>query len=384
MATQSKFDWRNGVLVLVSILFTVGFIELILRMVLSTSQSLLVTQQQDRRFIERNAYWGPWHYPNNRVRHIKTCFDAVYETNSLGLKSEELDPERTNIILLGDSYLEGYGTSNDESIAYFMDSLSGAKYNFMPFGSSGGFGTVNQYALYENFARYYETDLVILFWLNYNDPWDNLNAIHRGLIDEDGQFLFKRTSSLEEVAHLLTEMGEAETTDKQTLYALGLAKIGFKTLQNASQYWTNIKGNFKDAIGYIYASHEPEQLTQAYVLSEQVLQALNQAVKRDSANLLLVNLFDPYQVDEGWLQVMSEKLDTPTDPLAPNQRIEEICKQQGIAYLSLYEPTMQEIRSKDMNFPYFNFSCDNHLTKKGNLWVAKLVSEHLKSQQLLD
>ena len=384
MSNRKKFDGRNWVLVLASILFTVGLIELVLRILLSSNQAFLINHHQDRAFIARNPYWGAWHYPNNEVRHQSDCYDATYQTNSIGLKSRAIDPAKQNIVLLGDSYLEGYGSSNDETIVHFLDSTFRKAYNFLPFGSSGGFGTVNEYALYENFARYYQPKLVILFWLNYNDLYDNLNAIRSGMLDDQGNYTFQRLSSQQEVLQLLDDMGEPEDLENKVgLYTLSLAKRGFRSLQNVSQYWTHVKGNFKDAIGQVYATEVPENLEKAYEISEKVIRDLQQAVSRDSAQLILVNLFDPYQVDEAWLKFMAKKLGTITDASYPNQRIAAICERNNIPYLSLYEPTMARIRRDHIEFPYFNFSCDNHLTKKGNLWVSKLVSAYLEEQQLL-
>ncbi|MDW3192574.1 MAG: hypothetical protein R8G66_09415 [Cytophagales bacterium] len=384
MSGRKKIDWRNWVLALVSISITIGLIELVLRILFSSNQAFLVNHHQDRSFIHRNPYWGSWHYPNNEVRHQSDCFDAIYHTNSIGLKAEDINPERPNIVLLGDSYLEGYGVSNEETIVHFLDSTFQDQYNFLPFASSGGFGTVNEYALYENFARHYEPKLVVLFWLNYNDLYDNLNSIRKGFLDEEGNYLFERMNSKQEVLALIDNMGEPEVLDQKVgFYTFRLAQRGFRSLQHVSQYWTNVKGNFKDAIGQVYAKEVTPNLEKAYVISEQVIIDLQHAVQRDSAQLVIVNLFDPYQVDDGWLKVMEEKLDSPMDAGFPNQKIATICEKHNIPYYSLYEPTMEKIRQDQLEFPYFNFSCDNHLTKKGNLWVSKLVSEYLEEHQLL-
>jgi hypothetical protein len=385
MSSRRKFDWRNWVLALVSISITIGLIELVLRILLSSNQAFLVNHHQDRSFIHRNPYWGAWHYPNNQVRHQSDCYDATYQTNSIGIKGAEIAVEKPNIVLLGDSYLEGYGNSNDAIISHFLDSSFQKEYNFLAFGSSGGFGTVNEYALYENFARHYEPELVVLFWLNYNDLYDNLNAIGSGLVDERGNYTFERFSSKEEVLNMIRTLEEPETLENRVgFYTFSLARRGFRSLQNISQYWTNVKGNFKDAIGQVYATEVSDNLKKAYILSEKVIRDLHQAVNRDGAQLVVVNLFDPYQVDEGWLSVMEEKLGTPMDAQIPNKKIAAICERHNIPYLSLYEPTMNKIRQDEMEFPYFNFSCDNHLTKKGNLWVSKLVSEYLETHQLLN
>lgn len=384
MSKLKKFDWRNWVLALVSISITVGLIELVLRILLNSNQAFLVSHHQDRAFISKNPYWGSWHFPNNEVHHQSDCFDATYSTNSIGLKADEIDNNRPNIVLLGDSYLEGYGTSNEETIAHFLDSTFNEQYNFLPFGSSGGFGTVNEYALYENFAKYYQPELVVLFWLNYNDLYDNLNAMQSGFLDDDGNYSFERFSTKQEVLGMIHEMKSPENLNNNVrFYTFSLAKRGFRSLQNVSQYWTNVKGNFKDAIGQIYASDVPPNLEKAYELSEQVIADLQKSVARDSAQLVVINLFDPYQVDEGWLNVMAEKLDVNTDARVPNQKLAAMCERNNIPYLSLYEPTMEKIKQDQMEFPYFNFSCDNHLTKKGNLWVSNLVSEYLEEHQLL-
>lgn len=382
---MKKVDPRNFVLVLVSIVFTLGLIEVVLRIFLANQPSLLVKHYQDREFLGPNKFWKYWHYPNNEVFHESDCFSAKYTTNSLGHKAEELNLERPKIALIGDSFIEGYGVSNDGSFVHFLDSLFEGKYTFIPFATSGGIGTAHQLAMYESFARFYEPDLVILFWLNYNDLYDNLNAVNDGFISQTGEYLAPKSNSLEETLEEINSMGEPEALSTDVVfYTFSLAKKGLRFIGNVVEYYSNVKGNFKDAIAEVYSEEEPDHLTQAYKITEKIFQDFKTVTKRDSTDFLVVNLFDPYQVDQKWLEVMEGKIDKPMSADYPNRRIKQLCDNQEIAYYSLLPEVKKEIEEKKMAFPYFSHSCDNHLTEKGNLWLAESMANYLKGKNYLE
>ena len=61
-------------------------------------------------WIEKDI-WGAWHEKNFKVSHKKKCFDVIYETNEIGARDKSFKNLKAinNIILLGDSFAEGYG-----------------------------------------------------------------------------------------------------------------------------------------------------------------------------------------------------------------------------------------------------------------------------------
>ncbi len=79
-----------------------------------------------------------------------------------------------NIIVLGDSFIEGESVNNDETIAYLLDSWN-PDLAFREF-ALGGWGTVHQYRAYMGAEREIDHQLVVLGYYVGNDLSDNLRA----------------------------------------------------------------------------------------------------------------------------------------------------------------------------------------------------------------
>lgn len=52
---------------------------------------------------------------------LKTDRSAEYSTNSIGLRMGEIKPSARKVVLLGDSYAEGFGVSNEETLATLLE-----------------------------------------------------------------------------------------------------------------------------------------------------------------------------------------------------------------------------------------------------------------------
>jgi lysophospholipase L1-like esterase len=59
-----------------------------------------------------------WNAKSNTV-HVEN--GITYTTNSLGFRSEEVDPSQKHILVLGDSIAWGYGVQDNENISYYLN-----------------------------------------------------------------------------------------------------------------------------------------------------------------------------------------------------------------------------------------------------------------------
>ena len=125
-------------------------------------------------FRNEKNIWGAWHKKNLKIRHKTRCFDAVYETNSIGAKDYEFrikKSQKKRFILLGDSFAEGFGVGNNFTFKSHLEkSLNSEIYNF---GSSGALGPLQYYLIYQNLAKKYEHDSIIISFLPANDFNEN-------------------------------------------------------------------------------------------------------------------------------------------------------------------------------------------------------------------
>ena len=118
--------------------------------------------------------FGVWHHPNATFDHHMPCFDVTYRTNSFGMR----DPERAEessadrrVVVLGDSYAEGYGVARGERFTDLLEAESGVEH--LNFGASGHFGHVQEWLLYRDLAQRFDHTEVMVFTLPFNDAEDN-------------------------------------------------------------------------------------------------------------------------------------------------------------------------------------------------------------------
>ena len=96
---------------------------------------------------------GAWHKKNFSTRHQKECFDVQYNTNEIGARSKfsfnNLKSDN-NLILLGDSFAEGVGVSNEYTLAGLLNDKYKTTLNF---GSGGNFGPLQTFLIYRDLAK---------------------------------------------------------------------------------------------------------------------------------------------------------------------------------------------------------------------------------------
>ncbi|MFC2188360.1 hypothetical protein ACFCT7_13675 [Fulvivirgaceae bacterium LMO-SS25] len=373
MTTKGKRRIQNLILTIFSVSFSLVIAEIALRLLYQENSNVLIKEWQSGPYLYDNEYWKVWHYPNTTITHQRDCFEVTYQTNSLGLRGDEIDENKPNIALLGDSFIEGYGVNNHETAVEILDSLV-EDYNVLNFGTSGGFGTVHQVAQYENFARHLNPDIVVLFFLNYNDLYDNALAISEGLLNKDTEFTYPIAKDFEIVREGIKSQtsGEFIPNTIQGLYVAGAIDKGINSLTAQLQIAVNSKlFDFNRRLAETYLPTETEEIQIGYDILEKSLSRLKYLTEQDSANLVLVQIADPYQIDENWLELMQYKFEEKIDPLLPNKKVAAICQELGIDYLSMYEAAMEEIQDEDLGFPYFSYSCNRHFSPIGQRFMAE-------------
>jgi hypothetical protein len=116
--------------------------------------------------------WGAWHKKNVTAHHNLACFTAEYKSNSIGARDDEFvkSNPKTTYLLLGDSFAEGYGVNFEETAHKKIENATG--YQLLNFGASGN-GPLQYWLIYDNLAKEYSHDGLIIFFLPANDFTDN-------------------------------------------------------------------------------------------------------------------------------------------------------------------------------------------------------------------
>ena len=116
----------------------------------------------DEWWTEENK-WGPWHINNAKTEQKRSCYQATYISNEIGARDESYKINSSNdIILIGDSFAEGYGVNLNNTSQKYIEDFTGL--NVLNFGVSKNFGIVQYYQIYSQFAKNYDHNKLIIFF----------------------------------------------------------------------------------------------------------------------------------------------------------------------------------------------------------------------------
>ncbi len=104
----------------------------------------------------------------------------MVKNNSLGFRDVEFkdDPEKKNVVFLGDSYIWGYDVEQDERFTEKLRKKTD-KYDFYNLGVSG-YGTDQEFLLLKKYFDKFKPDVVFLTFCTNNDHEDNVTNMRYG------------------------------------------------------------------------------------------------------------------------------------------------------------------------------------------------------------
>ena len=115
------------------------------------------------------------HKKNYKTSHSSRCFDVTYEFNNVGAKDYNdyfVNSPEKSIMLVGDSFAEGYGVDTNKIFAKIIEKKIGKK--VLNFGISGT-DTKQQNLDYVNVGSKFNFDELIHFFFPHNDYAEPLN-----------------------------------------------------------------------------------------------------------------------------------------------------------------------------------------------------------------
>ena len=121
-----------------------------------------------------NPYFGVWHKPNTTVTVATPRGPVTYRSNEHGMRDRPRNTRSTapeRVVVLGDSFVEGSHVEDTERFTDILEKQTGVE--FLNFGTSGDFGSVQEWMLYQHLALRFDHTRVCLFLLPANDFKDN-------------------------------------------------------------------------------------------------------------------------------------------------------------------------------------------------------------------
>ena len=317
-----------------------------------------------------DEHFGVWHQPSSTYLHKKPCFTQRYASNAYGMRDKErtTDAQQQRVVVLGDSFIEGWGNPSEDRLTNLLEASTGKE--VLNFGTSGGFGTIQEWLQYKHMVKQFKHDVVMLGILPRNDFEDNsLEFYHTQDTDDYRPFLvgnypdyklFYPVKNLPKPTRIeaLGKSLQLTLLEWSCLYRVAIYLHDFK-IDNMKLVPRWAPENISDPSGgsMYYSVPEEEWNIMRY--------ALEQLVAEAGSRKVILFTIPAYQDFEHY--------DGKEPPLARNLR--ELASRTGATYVDL----MPAMVARGVKYPNLFFSCDKHWNAFGNAVAADILEPYVRA-----
>ena len=301
--------------------------------------------------------WGAWHQINYSTLQKRSCFNVKYSSNEIGARDTSFRSNSKNdIILIGDSFAEGYGVNYENTSQKYIEDLTNR--NVLNFGVSQNFGPVQYWIIYKKLAKKFKHNSIVIYFLPDNDFGENDYSNWKGSkryrpyykkIGENNYDTFIPTHSLKNYS---SNTKKIKKIMRDYFWSSNLfINLNFKY----KTYRANKKKNDSNYSAYFDTPIEKQKATIFF---------LDKIINTPSVNVILVSIPRPQDF---------EKLSTGLNlnEIYWNKYFYDKDKNNDkFKFIDLIRYPIQNIKELFLE-------CDGHWSSKGNRWVAKIVSSHL-------
>lgn len=276
--------------------------------------------------------------------------------NSHGARGEEFPMEKPSgarrIVAIGDSVTFGYGVEEEETFLHLLDESLPDPYQIINMGVMG-YGTDQELLLLEREALKYSPDFVLVGYSTSNDIYDTMSAVRFGI---PKPFFKVRGEDL-----LLSNVPVPEPKMGE-IGGEGIARVLIDSSHLyrflAYRLWLSPspkKGKSDAAMSF----------EEGWDVTESIIKRMNSLCNKAGCRLLFVVMPD------GHLMEALESMSVMTGDAGIRNRLIEILKRNGILYIDLWTPFLDEQRRGERLFIEGD---PDHWNPVGNRLAAKMIS----------
>ncbi len=380
---------KNGILVIVSLIFSISVMEIGLRLAGISYPT----------FSRFSPDTGDSLLPGAEGWYMKEG-RAYIRINSDGLRDREhiisKQPGTLRIAVLGDSYAEAMQIPINKTfwatLERELESCKNMQYSeieVINFGVSG-YGTAQELLTLRHKAWKYNPDIVLLAFVTGNDIRNNSKELQRGgrpyfvfqnnklildnsFMDKPGSRL--RTSPLGNILYTVLPHSRI-----MQLILKAHATLRQNKEQKAKLTEPGLEGLELGLDSLVYKQPETSAWNEAWNVTEDILRLINTEIKDKNAQFLLVTLSSGIQVNPNSQarKRFREALDIQ-DLLYPDRRIEALANKEGMPFLMLV-PTLAEW-AETHNTCVHGFPnaipCSGHWNEHGHQLASELIAARI-------
>ena len=301
--------------------------------------------------------WGSWHKVNAKTKQKKSCFNVTYKSNEVGARDRTFnDNKEDDILLIGDSFAEGYGVNYKDSSQKILE--ENIDVNILNFGVSKNFGPVQYYLIYKNLAKNYKFNKIIIYLLPDNDFGDNDynnwsgSKRYRPYYTKLNGFDYDFFIPVEAKKNYLSSTKKIKIIFKNYFWSSGL-------FINLNYQYKIYRAKRKNSIEFSSYFDTPlEQQKAAIYFIEKIINDTN-------SDVFLVSIPRPQDFKKN-------KIQNNLDKVYWNKYfVNKDKNKSNFTFIDL-------IKFPPANISNLYLKCDGHWSPEGNKWAAEIISSFIK------
>lgn len=332
------------------------------------------TDNLEKYWIEHfDPYFGIWHQSNASFKHVKSCFNVSYETNSYGARDLEREYHtkrpllssnqfKSRVVVLGDSWVEGYGSNGMFTLTAYLEKQNGLE--FLNFGVSKS-SPLQHLRRYSFLVKQFDHSIVMFGILPFND-FDEMDY-------ELGTNKYPNQSRM----YIVGKYPEYKIISYDHISEIGGVVKNIKIWLRENSFFYNFikyvqaiviaKKNHRNTLSSVGDSRYYNFSDEDFLRLKWVLEKLIKEV----GNKKVVFITFPTLGDIIYYKA------TPKDIPLLSKRIEKWMNEinrPNLTYIDLLPPMANLAQDVSQLF----LPCDGHMSSYGNEMASKILSEKLK------
>ncbi len=324
--------------------------------------------------------------------------------NSTGWRDEEHNLENDHdtfrILVLGDSFMEGYSVELEDMFHKQIERLGRKEridIEVINLGV-GGYGTLQEYLVFRDIGRHYKPDIVLLGFYIGNDVTNNNLALESGFhFNKKSMKVASRPflDSSDETTWAITQVDydgawqryqAARNRKESLLHQLrrnsALVQVTLRAVDRAKAAMWNTGHTVKPSLVLFGANfcQEPKEYTRGWHTTKRIFDGLKNEVSNIGAELFVFTVPALYEVLEEEIENVPDRELICWKNTPGYDRLKEVLNELDIAYVDLLPKFRKVMRNDTQNI--FRLS-DRHWNEEGHYLGAEIVYSALKDRGLL-
>lgn len=329
--------------------------------------------------------------PNREFIYMKSCFKAYVKTNAQGFNSPndykvEKEKNELRIVVLGDSYVEGFQVDQGKRFFEILEQklkkdFPEIKITVYNFGRSGN-GRLMNLLYFQNYGFFYKPDLVIDLFISNDIKDDNCKEREQSFYGKLRPCIVLNASGELDYEVINKQLNEIKNIKNSFNYKIKLfvgehfKVVDFiykklKEIKEKKEQEKLIKSGGMPPDYYIFLQTYPQDWKQAWEEEKVVIKELKGLAEKTGAIYVLVSGTDGFRVHDDLKAQLPQNWIEKFDFDKPEKMLSSIAKEIGINYIPLLYEFRNRAKEKTV------FPCDGHWNEYGHRLAGEILYEEL-------